>query len=72
MHDTIWFEVQGTPAVSVASSEFISAARSQSEALGMKDAKCVFIQHPIQGTLDEDIRLKADHIVDEIIKALTK
>mgnify|MGYP004249258215 CR=1 FL=1 len=64
--------MQGTPAVSVASSEFISAARSQSEALGMKDAKCVFIQHPIQGTLDEDIRLKADHIVDEIIKALTK
>lgn len=64
--------MQGTPAVTIASSEFISAALSQSEALGMSDAKCVFVQHPIQNASNEEIRNKADLIVDEIIRALTK
>ena len=29
MHDTVWFEIQGTPAVSIASSEFVDAAEAQ-------------------------------------------
>ena len=38
MHDTVWFEIQGLPAVSIASSEFAEAAETQRSALGMKDA----------------------------------
>ena len=40
--------------------------------LCMRDAECVFVQHPIQNASNEEIRNKADLIVDEIIRALTK
>ena len=70
MHDTVWFEIQGTPAVSIASSEFIDAAQTQAEALGMQDAKRVFVAHPIQDADDQQMTSKADAIVEEVIAAL--
>ena len=72
MHDTVWFEIQGTPAVSIASTEFVDAAETQANALGMKDAKRVFVAHPIQDATDEEMRAKADEVVDQVIKALTQ
>ncbi len=72
MHDTVWFEIQGTPAVSIASSEFKDAAQTQASALGMKDAKRVFVQHPIQDATDDEMRAKAEAVVAEVIAALTQ
>ena len=71
MHDTVWFEIQGTPAVSIASTEFVDAALTQAQALGMEDAKRVFVEHPIQDATDDEMRAKADAIVDQVIAALT-
>lgn len=70
MHDTVWFEIQGTPAVSIASTEFVDAAATQAKALGMLDAQRVFVAHPIQDATDDEMRAKADAVVDEIIAAL--
>ena len=39
MHDTVWFEIQGLPAVSIASSEFREAAEAQRDALGITNAR---------------------------------
>ena len=72
MHDTVWFEINGIPSVSVASEEFADAAETQAKALGMVDAKRVFVQHPIQDANDEQMREKADAIIDQVIKALTR
>ena len=72
MHDTVWFEIQGIPSVSVASEEFIDAADVQATALGMKDAKAVFVDHPIQDATDEEMHQKADAAIDAIIASLTK
>ena len=71
MHDTVWFEIQGTPAVSIASSEFVTAATAQADALGMSDAQRVFVAHPIQDATDDEMREKANDIVSEIMSALT-
>ena len=71
MHDTVWFEIHGIPAVSIASSEFKDAASTQAEALGMNDAARIFVQHPIQDADDEEMRNKARACVDEVISALT-
>ena len=71
MHDTVWFEIQGKPAVSIASSEFIDAATTQADALGMSDARRVFVDHPIQDATDEEMAQKADAVVDQIVAALT-
>jgi hypothetical protein len=71
LHDTVWFEIQGIPSVSVASEEFTDAADTQARALGMQDAKAVFVRHPIQDATDAEMQSKADVAVKEVLAALT-
>jgi hypothetical protein len=71
LHDTVWFEIQGIPAVSIASIEFEDAAATQAKALGLADARTVFVAHPIQDATDEEMRAKADAVIDEVVHALT-
>lgn len=71
MHDTVWFELQGKPSVSIASSEFVDAAAAQAAALGMRDARCVFVAHPIQDATDAEMNAKADAIIEQLVQALT-
>ena len=70
MHDTTWFEIQGKPSVFIASSEFEEAAASQAESLGLPEVRSIFVPHPIQDATDDEMRGKADAIIDEIIEAL--
>ncbi len=70
MHDATWFEIQGIPAVFIASSEFIDAAQKQSEMLGLPEVNRIFVPHPIQDATDEEMRAKADLIVDRVLEAL--
>ena len=72
MHDTVWFEIQGVPAVTIASSEFEDAATEQATALGMDDAKRCFVRHPIQDRTDAEMQALADEVVQEVIDALTR
>jgi len=72
LHDTVWFEIQGKPAVSLASTEFKDAAQVQADALGMTDARCVFVAHPIQDATDPEMQAKADAVVEEVVRALTE
>ncbi len=71
MHDTVWFEIQGLPAVSIASSEFAEAAQTQRKALGMDGARYVLVDHPIQDATDDEMRGKARAVLDQVIAALT-
>lgn len=70
MHDTTWFEINGKPSVFIASSEFIDAAEVQAEALGFPGVRRIFVPHPIQDATDDEMRQKADAIVDLVIDAL--
>ena len=70
MHDTTWFEINKIPSVFLASSEFVVAAEAQAEALGLPDVRRIFVPHPIQDANDDEMRAKADAIVDEVIAAL--
>ena len=54
----------------IASSVFISAAEAQSASLGLPEVRRVFVPHPIQDATDDEMRAKADAIVDEVIAAL--
>jgi hypothetical protein len=72
MHDSIWFEINGKPTVVIATDVFVDAAEAQSKALGLPEAPRVFVSHPIQDATDQEIRAKADGIVDQIVAALTK
>ena len=67
----MWFEIQGLPAVSIASNEFAEAAQVQRKALGMDDARYVLVDHPIQDATDDEMRAKAHAVLDSVIAALT-
>jgi len=71
LHDTVWFEIQGLPAVSIASSEFAEAAEVQRRALGMEGARYLLVDHPIQDATDDEMRAKAQAVVDHVVAALT-
>ena len=71
MHDTVWFEIQGLPAVTIASSEFAEAAEVQRRALGMEGARYILVDHPIQDATDDEMRAKAQVVVDHVVAALT-
>ena len=57
--------------MSIASSGFRDAAATQAKALGMLDARCVFVEHPIQDATDEEMRSKADAVIDQVVAALS-
>jgi hypothetical protein len=69
VHDTTNFEAEGRPAVFVASTEFIEAARSQAESLGF-DPAVVFVPHPIQDRTDAELHALADAALEEIVSKL--
>tara|TARA_R110000787_G_scaffold4692_2_gene17728 strand:- start:2619 stop:2858 length:240 start_codon:yes stop_codon:yes gene_type:complete len=72
MHDNIWFEIQGIPAVAIASSEFGQAAQAQRAALGMNGAHYVLVPHPIQDATDGEMRVKAADVLEQVVSALTE
>ena len=56
----------------MASEEFVDAATAQANALGMTDAQRVFVAHPIQDATDDQMREKADAVIDQVIASLTE
>ena len=67
----LWFEIQGMPAVAIASTEFADAAKTEADALGMSGAKRVLVKHPIQDASLAQKSEKADATVDDVISALS-
>lgn len=71
MHDGVFFEDHGIPTATVISSEFVTAARAQAEALGARDYRAVTVPHPIQPLTREEVQALADKAYDEIVRRLT-
>jgi len=70
LHDSTKLESLGIPSVPVATTEFVTAARTQAAALGRSDLDAVYVPHPIQDQTKEEIEAKADGAVDEILLRL--
>ena len=71
MHDGVFFEDNGIPVATVISSEFVRAARAQTDALGAADYRTVVVAHPIQPLTREEVRALADRAYDEIVRRIT-
>ena len=54
----------------IASDQFVDAAQVQAEALGLPELRRIFVPHPIQDATDDEMRAKADAIVDAVTDAL--
>ena len=70
MHDGSNLDLNGVPALIVASTAFVQAAEVQSKKLGY-DPTMVWVPHPIQDRTDPELRDIADNVFDEIVKKLT-
>ncbi len=70
MHDIADLESRGLPGVFVASSEFVSAAESQSLALGFPSMQRVFVAHPIQDRTDDEMVALADEVFDRLLSCI--
>lgn len=55
----------------VATTEFMTAARAQASALGRSDFDAVYVAHPIQDQNREEIEVRAEAVIAEIIARLT-
>lgn len=70
MHDIVDLESRGIPGVFVSTTEFVSGAVAQGEALGLDPAR-VHVTHPIQNRTDEEMVELADQWIDRIVEGLT-
>jgi hypothetical protein len=66
VHDISTLESRGIPAMFVASTEFVEAARAQATALGF-DPAAVFVPHPIQDRTDAEMQALADQAFEAIV-----
>jgi len=71
LHDTTKIETYGIPAIAVATTEFMTAARIQASALGRADLDPVYVAHPIQDQTRAEIEARADAVVFEIVARLS-
>ena len=70
MHDSTKLESLGIPAVPVATTEFMTAARAQASALGRSDFDAIYVEHPIQDQTRREIEAKAEAVMEEIATRL--
>jgi hypothetical protein len=71
VHDISDLELRGIPGVFVASAEFVTAADSQSSALGFSSMSRVFTPHPVQDRTDEEMITYANDAFVAIVAAIT-
>ncbi len=71
MHDINELELRGVPGMFVASEQFVTAAESQSAALGFSAVARVFTPHPIQDRTDDEMRDYADAAFEQIVAQIT-
>jgi hypothetical protein len=72
LHDTINLENLGVPAVAIATAEFQAAARAQAAALHRPDFDAIYVPHPIQDQTAQEIEVRADAVLLEIVDRLTR
>jgi hypothetical protein len=70
LHDGSNLDLNGVPALIVATTAFTQAADVQSKALGYQP-NMVWVPHPIQDRTDAELTALADKHCDEIISAMT-
>lgn len=59
MHDAISCEREGTPAVGVMTSNFVSAAELMAKVLGMPGYAFSVIDHPVSSASDQELEARA-------------
>ncbi len=71
MHDGIHLEKAGTPAVTICTDIFIDTSRAMASLWGAADFPLIFTPHPIASLTREQLRQRAQEMLDQIVAILT-
>ncbi len=71
MHDGSILEERGVPSVAICTEVFYTAGKVQARVLGHTDLEPLTVTHPIQSLTPDQIRNRADDVIDTIIDRLT-
>ena len=71
MHDGSILEERGVPSVAICTEVFYAAGKVQARVLGHTDLEPLTVTHPIQSLTPDQIRNRADDVIDTIIDRLT-
>jgi hypothetical protein len=63
-------EELGIPTANVSTIEFKGAANAQCKALGLPQYEPVWVPHPVQPKLPEEVRALADNVVEQVVAKL--
>ena len=66
MHDGIHVEKAGTPAVTICTDIFIETSHAMATMWGAPDFPIIFTQHPIANLTTEQLRARAEDMIDQI------
>ena len=72
MHDGSVLEERGVPSLAICTEVFFAAGKVQARVLGYNELEPLTVAHPIQSLTSEQIRGRAEGIVDKIVERLTK
>ena len=72
MHDSIKSEQLGVPSISIITSEFASAAKMMSRALGAEEYPFVIINHPISSASKDELEIQARIALKEGINLILR
>ena len=64
-------ERRGIPTVTVGSHLFVKLGETERRALGMPELPIAIVEHPIGGVKAQDVRAKAEGVLDVVVAALT-
>lgn len=70
MHDGSVLEEYGVPSVAICTEVFFSAGKVQARVLGYDDLEPLTVKHPIQSLTKEQIRERADEVIEKIVHRL--
>ena len=71
MHDGIHVEKAGKPAVTICTDIFVETSHAMAEMWGAKDFPIIFTSHPIAHLTRDQLRERAEAMLDEIVAILT-
>jgi hypothetical protein len=64
-------ENKGIPVATICTEEFVTLGVNAAQSSGMPDLPIVTVPHPVGGIKAQEVRQKADMVVDKIIEVLT-
>lgn len=71
LHDVIDIESRGIPAVTVATEPFMNSAKAHALAYGRPDQQSARVSHPLSGISRDEVELRADEALSQIVAILT-